>query len=103
MTNERPVLSQINIVVRDMEATVAFYRLLGLDVPDTLPEWQAHHRTATMPGGLDLDFDSVEFTRVWDRGWGTRPHGAFGVLGFHVETRQAVDDRYNELTRAGYA
>jgi catechol 2,3-dioxygenase-like lactoylglutathione lyase family enzyme len=24
----------INVLVRDMDATIAFYRLLGLDVPD---------------------------------------------------------------------
>lgn len=64
MTNELPVLNQINLVVSDMEATVAFYRRLGLEIADLPPEWQAHHRTATMPEGLDLDFDSVD-VRAW--------------------------------------
>lgn len=33
-------------------------RKLGLDIPDTVPQWQDHHRTATFPGGIDLDLDS---------------------------------------------
>ena len=102
MTDERPVLSQINLVVKDMDATVAFYRRLGLEIPDTDPGWQAHHRTAAMPEGLDLDFDSDEFAQKWNRGWRSRGKGAMGVLGFGVSSREAVDELYEGLTNAGY-
>ena len=81
MTNERPVLNQINLVVKDMDAIVTFYRSLGLEIPDTDPGWQAHHRTAAMPEGLDLDLDSDEFAQKWNRGWRSRGKGAMGVLG----------------------
>ena len=37
MTRKRAVLDQLNIVVRDMDAAVDFYRRLGLEIPDTLP------------------------------------------------------------------
>ena len=93
-----PVPDQFNLVVSDMEATVAFYRRLGLTIPDTDPAFQAHHRTAQVEGGIDLDFDSVEFARHWDQGW----RGAMGVLGFKVETRERVDEIYADLTAAGY-
>ncbi|MCH7617820.1 MAG: VOC family protein [Chloroflexi bacterium] len=102
MTNERPVLNQINLVVKDMDAMVTFYRSLGLEIPDTDPAWQAHHRTAAMPEGLDLDFDSDEFAQQWNRGWRSRGKGAMGVLGFHVSSREAVDELYEGLTNAGY-
>ena len=102
MTDERPVLNQINLVVKDMNATVAFYRRLGLEIPDTSPEWQAHHRTAAMPEGLDLDFDSDEFAQQWNRGWRSRGEGALGVIGFGVSSREVVDELYAELTNAGY-
>ncbi|MCH8994769.1 MAG: VOC family protein [Chloroflexi bacterium] len=102
MTDERPVLSQINLVVKDMDATVAFYRRLGLEIPDTDPEWQAHHRTAAMPEGLDLDFDSGEFAQQWNGGWRSRGEGAVGVIGFSVSSREAVDELYEELMNAGY-
>ena len=102
MTDERPVFNQVNLVVKDMDATVAFYRRLGLDIPDTDPGWQAHHRTAAMPGGLELDFDSEAFAQQWNAGWRSRPDGAMGVLGFRLPSREAVDDLYAELTDAGY-
>lgn len=95
---EPPVLGQVNLVVRDMEATVAFYRRLGLTIPDTHAEFQAHHRNARMPGGIDIDFDSVTFARHWDKGWA----GGMGVLGFKVESRERVDEIYADLTGAGY-
>jgi hypothetical protein len=31
----RPVFSQLNIVVRDMDAAIGFYRMLGLDISPT--------------------------------------------------------------------
>jgi catechol 2,3-dioxygenase-like lactoylglutathione lyase family enzyme len=97
----KPVLNQVNLVVTDMGATVAFYRRLGLTIPDTDPAWDSHHRSAEMPGDVDLDFDSVEFARRWDEGWsdGSRT----GVLGFRVPSREAVDDIYEDMTSAGYA
>jgi catechol 2,3-dioxygenase-like lactoylglutathione lyase family enzyme len=97
---DSPFLNQVNLIVNDMAATVAFYRLLGLTIPETDPHWMSHHRTAQMPGEIDLDFDSKEFAGVWDAGWGDRPR--MGVLGFHVPSRAAVDDIYRTLTEAGY-
>jgi catechol 2,3-dioxygenase-like lactoylglutathione lyase family enzyme len=95
---DRPVLDQLNLVVSDMDATVAFYRRLGLTIPDTDDAFQAHHRSAQLPGGIDLDFDSVAFARHWDKGW----RSAAGVIGFKVESRERVDGLYAELTGAGY-
>lgn len=96
--SDGPVLDQINLVVSDMEATVAFYRRLGLDIPDTDPDFQAHHRSARLPGGIDFDIDSIEFARHWDEGWSS---GA-GVIGFKLSSREQVDAVYVDLTSAGY-
>jgi catechol 2,3-dioxygenase-like lactoylglutathione lyase family enzyme len=93
-----PVPDQFNLVVTDMDATVTFYQRLGLSIPDTGPRWQRHHRTAVLPGGIDLDLDSSEFARHWNRGW----RGGMGVLGFKVESRDRVDEIYADLTGAGY-
>ncbi len=102
MNDERPVLSQFNLVVRDMAATIAFYRRLGLSIDEGQPDWSSHHVSAVMPEGIDLDFDSVEFTGQWDGGWPGSKGVGMGVLGFRVSSRQAVDELYEDLTGAGY-
>ncbi len=94
----RPVPNQYSLVVSDMEASVAFYRRLGLDVPDVDPRWQDHHRSAGLANGVHLDFDSAEFARYWDEGWS----GGGGVIGFKVESRERVDEIYSDLVQAGY-
>jgi catechol 2,3-dioxygenase-like lactoylglutathione lyase family enzyme len=93
-----PVPDQFNLVVSDMEATVAFYQRLGLTIAETTPDFQAHHRSTQLAGRIDLGFDSVEFARYWDKGW----KGGMGVLGFKVDSRQEVDEVYADLTSAGY-
>ena len=102
MATGRLVFDQFNLVVSDMAATVAFYRLLGLEIPDTLAEWQDHHRTAILGNGVDLDFDSVEFARKWNGGWPGGSGGHTGVLGFRLGSREEVDAAYTIMTGAGY-
>jgi uncharacterized glyoxalase superfamily protein PhnB len=101
MAANRPVLDQINLVVRDMAAMTEFYRRLGLELAPTPPEWERHHRTAETPAGLDLDFDSQAFAAQWNAGWNAAKTGV--VIGFRVTTRDAVDQIYTDLSRAGYA
>ena len=93
-----PTPDQFNLVVTDMHASVDFYRRLGVNIPDTTPEWQNHHRTATLSNGIDLDLDSSDFARYWDQGW----RGGMGVLGFRVESRERVDEIYLDLVEQGY-
>lgn len=100
MPSDGPVFEQVNLVVSDVAKTVEFYRRLGVTIPDTMPEWQGHHRETHMPGDVDMEIDSAAFAATWDKGW---PQGRRGVvLGFRVASRQAVDETYGELTGAGY-
>src|SRR5579862_7045440 len=99
MSEQRPVLDQINLVTRDMDASLAFYRRLGIDIPDRDPAWDLHHRSAAGDGGLDLDLDSETFAREWDEGW----RGGSGcVIGCKLASRAEVDRVYADLTGAGY-
>jgi catechol 2,3-dioxygenase-like lactoylglutathione lyase family enzyme len=103
MTEARPVLDQVNVVVGDMPAAVAFYRLLGLEVqeptgPDT--PWGGHHRAVSAGEAVDLDLDSSAFARRWNAGWAQGATGA--VIGFRVASRDAVDELYERLTAAGH-
>jgi catechol 2,3-dioxygenase-like lactoylglutathione lyase family enzyme len=92
------VFNQINLVVRDMEATVAFYRTLGLAIE---AEPGAQHVAVLFPSGVLLEFDTIDFVGQWDSGWrGSTGGGA--VIGFAQESRAAVDETYAALTTAGY-
>ena len=56
--DDRPVLHQVNLVVRDMDAAVAFYRRLGVEIADTAPQWDREESEA-VEQGLDPDHDGV--------------------------------------------
>jgi catechol 2,3-dioxygenase-like lactoylglutathione lyase family enzyme len=100
MSDERPTLDQLNIVVGDMDASTAFYRHLGFDIADQQPDWDRHHRTVQTGDGLDFDLDSNTFAQRWCRQW---PAGRAGVvIGFRIATRAGVDAMYAKLTGAGY-
>jgi catechol 2,3-dioxygenase-like lactoylglutathione lyase family enzyme len=104
-----PVFDQVNLLVGDMDATLAFYRRLGLEVGDgTAPEWPpgsgARHADFTMPNGTRLEFDNPQMAAIWHAGAREATVApARAVLNFSVETRAAVDERYAELVGAGYS
>jgi predicted lactoylglutathione lyase len=97
-----PVLDQVNLVVSDMERSVAFYRLLGVELPDSGSEWDAHHRSASQ-AGIDLDLDSEIFAGRWNSGIARSGATARVVIGFRIESREGVDAAFARLTAAGYA
>ena len=98
--DERPVFDGVNLVVRDMDKAVEFYRRLGAEIADEPAPWDRHHRNLSTPEGIDFDLDSVTFAAQWDRGWPANRTGA--VYGFRVASRDAVDAIYEDLTGAGY-
>ena len=90
MPHDGPVLDQVNLVVSDMEASVAFYELLGLTFQPSPAEWADHHRSAITPAGLDFDLDSSEFTATRNRGWPGRSGRPGGVISFRLDSRDEV-------------
>jgi catechol 2,3-dioxygenase-like lactoylglutathione lyase family enzyme len=104
MSEEKPtLLNQINLVVKNVPESVAFYRRLGLRVEEAgQPEWVEHHATAIMPNGVRLEIDSEHFAEQWDRGWKGRGRGSMGVLFFTVPAREDVDLLHETLSFDGY-
>jgi uncharacterized glyoxalase superfamily protein PhnB len=98
MTEGQPTLNQLNLVVRDMDATVAFYRRLGLEID--APAGVAHV-AATLPNGILLEFDTPDSVRLWDSGWSGSTGGST-VLGFALASRDRVDELYAALVAAGH-
>lgn len=96
----KPTFSQLNLIVYNMEASVAFYRRLGLDIADVGEQWAAwapHHRGAEGGAGL-LELDSATFVRHYDAGFNGKP----AIIGFSVGSREEVDELHSSLLAAGY-
>ncbi len=89
----------LNLVVRDMGASLDFYRRLG--VADDEPA-SGGHLQLRMPGGFSLEMDTAEMAWQWHAGWRADATSAGAVIGFSLPSRQAVDERYADLTGAGY-
>src|SRR5882757_6974046 len=95
MDRTRPTLSQLNIVSGDIDASIAFYRRLGIDIPDPRI-WRTatgvHHVTAIEPKepeAAGLDLDSAVFSQIWNKGWAGRSDLAGRVVvGFSVASRE---------------
>ncbi|HST85092.1 MAG TPA: VOC family protein [Kineosporiaceae bacterium] len=95
--NLRPAV--IELVVTDMAATLAFYRLLGLDIPASADQ-EPHVETAF--GGIRLAFDTEETIRSFDPSWQPPTGGHRMALAFEAESPAGVDDAWKEITGAGY-
>src|SRR5262245_22709589 len=106
MTQEKPLVDQINLVVEDMAAAVAFYRQLGVTIPDP-KEWPpksgALHAEAETTGGARLEIDNRAMAAIWRPSWRDGRGGSRVVVGFSLPSRAAVDERYAKLTAVGYA
>ena len=101
MAESTPDLHMLNVIVADMAASLEFYRRLGVAVPDDMNVAEAHVQLR-MPGGFSLELDGPESVRRWHAGWRADPASVGIVIGFALPSREAVDQRYAELTTAGY-
>ena len=93
-----PTLTGVHIFVRDMAASMAFYRLLGLE-PTGSDDFA---RVTTVDGGT-IEFGSYTLTRGYDSGF-RAPAGAVpaSCMQFRLESRAAVDATHARLVAAGY-
>ena len=64
-----PSLNAIGIVASDMARSIAFYRLLGLDVPETPNEG---HVDTFLPNGVRFMLDTEEVVKQLQGGLGPR-------------------------------
>jgi predicted lactoylglutathione lyase len=92
--------AQVNVVVSDMDAAVAFYQLLGVNLDATGGVWppgtECRHAHDV---DRSFDLDNKPMAHLWG-------HDDLGpddvVIGFNAPTPDAVDETYRRLTEAGY-
>ncbi|MFJ2739850.1 VOC family protein [Streptomyces sp. NPDC087440] len=95
-----PRFDSISLVTADLAASLAFYRRLGVPVPDgaeSLPHVEAH-----LPGGLRLLWDTEDVMRSIDPDWKKPEGGDRTGLAFRCDDAADVDATYDDLISAGY-
>lgn len=89
----------IGIVTTDLAASLAFYRSLGISIPDGLDD--EPHVDAQI-GDLAIAWDTVATIRSFDPNW-VEPVGSHRVaLAFRLDSPAEVDEKFAELTAAGH-
>jgi uncharacterized glyoxalase superfamily protein PhnB len=91
-----PQLNALGIVTSDLARSLAFYRALGLDVPDG-----DGHVETTFPNGFRLMFDAEEVIRSFEPEW-TRAAGNQAALAFECTSPAEVDEIYARVVAAGF-
>jgi catechol 2,3-dioxygenase-like lactoylglutathione lyase family enzyme len=94
-----PDLNAIGIVASDMAKSIAFYRLLGVDFPETPDE---PHLEATLPNGVRLMLDPEATILSFRPDW-TRVSGTQLGLAFECASAAEVDAIHARAVEAGFA
>jgi catechol 2,3-dioxygenase-like lactoylglutathione lyase family enzyme len=93
-----PQLNAIGIVASDMARSIRFYRLLGLDVPETPDEG---HVDTFLPNGMRFMLDSEEVIRSFLPDW-SRETGNQLSLALECASPAEVDELYGLITGEGF-
>ena len=93
-----PQLNAIGIVTSDMGRSIRFYRLLGVDVPETPDEG---HVDTLLPNGVRFMLDTEEVIRSFRPDW-TRAAGNEVALAFECASPAEVDEFYARAVDAGF-
>jgi catechol 2,3-dioxygenase-like lactoylglutathione lyase family enzyme len=89
----------IGIVVRDIEQSLRFYRLLGLDVPP--PKAGQHYVEVKTANGYRISWNALAMVKEHDPSW-VEPVGQRMELAFLCDSPAEVDATYAKLVGAGY-
>jgi catechol 2,3-dioxygenase-like lactoylglutathione lyase family enzyme len=93
-----PQLNAIGIVASDMARSIRFYRLLGLDVPETPDEG---HVDTFLPNGVRFMLDQEDVIRSFRPEW-TRQAGNQIALALECDSPTDVNDVYRRVVDAGF-
>jgi uncharacterized glyoxalase superfamily protein PhnB len=93
-----PQLNAMGIVAADLERTIRFYRLLGLDVPETT---ESGHIDVSLPNGARLMFDREDVILSFRPDW-KRETGNQISLAFECASPGDVDETYARAVADGF-
>jgi len=92
-------LYMVGVIVADMERAVEFYRRLGLEIPE---ESEKQEHVEVKMGEMTFFLSTRRANAKWDPE-ARDPSGGYRIiLEFYLETREALDAKYAEMTGFGY-
>jgi len=91
-------LNALGIVASDMARSIRFYRLLGLDVPETPAEG---HIDTSLPNGVRFMLDTEEVILSFRPDWKRETGNQIGIA-FECESAAEVDATYARIVEAGF-
>ena len=92
-------LDMIGITAADVDASLAFYRKLGLDAPES--SGGEPYVEITLPGGIRMSWNALSMIKEIDPGW-EKPIGHRIGLAYLCDSPADVDAVYSRLVLAGY-
>lgn len=105
MSDDGLRFSGLDLVCDDVEATIAFYRLLGVAIPDDAL-WRGggrvHHVHGSTIGECELELHSPALAAEYHAGYRDAPTPGGTMLTFGVATRAAVDRVHRRMVAAGH-
>lgn len=100
--DERVTLAKINIVARDVAASVEFYRRVGLSFDGDLGDPDEVQHVRAIDHDAEFSIDNAQLAQLYNAEWRTAERPNSVLLTAQLPTREAVDEVYAELTAAGY-
>jgi catechol 2,3-dioxygenase-like lactoylglutathione lyase family enzyme len=97
--NIRLTSAVFQVFAQDLQRSIDFYRLLGLQMPDA----EMPHVAVELPGGNSLSLDSQETIAGMHPGW-TPPSSSDSrlALALGVDSPAEVDGLFEKVTAAGH-
>jgi uncharacterized glyoxalase superfamily protein PhnB len=103
MSKQGRTISQINLVARQFDETLAFYRLIGLDIPEPMAQPPGTlHAPAELKNGFEFEIDNEYLARIYNAAWRRSTGSSSLLLTVSVGSREEVDTTYASLIAAGH-
>lgn len=95
-------LKKVNIVAEHYEETLAFYRLLGLNIPEVLAKHENTKHAPALNADTSFAIDNGDLANIYNAGWRKGKSRKSVLLTAQVSSRNDVDQTFNSLIAAGH-
>ena len=91
-------VDMIGLVVKDLDASLRFYRALGMEIPD--PDGGPYHEV-TLDGGIRMSWNTEEMIKGIDPEW-QLPVGQRVGLAYLCDSPDEVNAKFGAMVESGY-